>query len=371
MRFIKTCIVGVAALLLVSAGTAQAGTDLNEVAAFLVFPGVVAFDPGSSVETFVTITNASEEAVTVHISFINGESNGAECYECDWVMDLTPNDTETLVLTRYFDTGSTEIVREDREFPWVLETWSCPYTYGFMTVNVEDEDGPTTQNVLLGEEVIVDYSMGAAVSVPAVSFQGKNTNNGDRYFAFDDVEYARMPKTVATDFLAPDASFVEEGDRFHDAWLTLFTLNFERQFPPLVDCSFGGYDAWENPISGSFQFGCWTHVELGELSDEFEYPRIGLNWLLPDTHGWLKLNCKVDGDRDGNFEVAIGGVHGAISHLVGSEVQLSLRNWEERPDPIPRTRYESYSAWARLLYQSQSLGDPVTLHLEGAGSGMN
>ena len=50
----------------------------------------------------------------------------------------------------------------------------------------EDEDGNTiSDNVLLGEEVVVDYESGMAFSIPAISFQG-SSNDGNREYDFDD-----------------------------------------------------------------------------------------------------------------------------------------------------------------------------------------
>ena len=51
-------------------------------------------------ETFITITNAGPQNVVVHVSFINGDATSYEyCFECDFLIPLSGNDTETLVLT--------------------------------------------------------------------------------------------------------------------------------------------------------------------------------------------------------------------------------------------------------------------------------
>src|SRR6185436_3908542 len=101
----------------------------------------------------------------------------------------------------------------------------CAQAVGFVTVDVEDADhNVLTDNILLGSEVVVDYSNGAAMSVPAISVQG-DVGNGDRTFAFDDKEYRKFPSVVGADFLAPDAGY---GGL--TAWLVLFTLAFDRQF---------------------------------------------------------------------------------------------------------------------------------------------
>ena len=66
-----------------------------------------------------------------------------------------------------------------------------------IVVALEDEDGNTvTDNVLLGEEVIVNYTDGSAFSIPAIPFQG-NTGDGNREYKFDDAEYAKLEKPLS------------------------------------------------------------------------------------------------------------------------------------------------------------------------------
>jgi hypothetical protein len=332
-----------------------AGSDLNEVGALLVYPTVVNLSGQTNVETFVTITNAGPTPVFAHVSYINGNSADSQyCYECDFTIPLTGNDTETLVVT--YTANGTAIQSEDTPL-----SMSCPWQFGMMVVAIEDGLGGTlTDNVLLGEEVIIDYTRGTAVSIPAVPFQGGDGGDGNRVYSFDDSEYGKMPRIVAADFLAPNLN----GSGI--ATLSLFTLGFERQFPPLVDCSVTGFDAHENPFSASFQFGCWGLADLCDISPEFCYPNLGLfnnNPLIPaDTHGWLQLNCRVDSDPwlANGFD-ANGGVHGAIIQTQNAGSQLAAGNGQI---------IAGAASWARLLYQSVTTGDPVTLLLEEPATGL-
>ena len=211
MRSIKTFAAAMVVALLLSSGV-YAGSDLNEVGALLVYPTIVAVSDGednksmmADVETFVTITNAGPDNVMLHISYINGqafvgqgldggegswEPNPTYCYECDFQIPMSGNDTETLVIT-YGEFG-THIIAED-----LYLDMSCPWPFGMLVVALEDEDGNTlSDNVLLGEEVVVDYDSGMAFSIPAISFQG-GSNDGDRHYALDDAEYGKMPRIVA------------------------------------------------------------------------------------------------------------------------------------------------------------------------------
>jgi hypothetical protein len=367
--FRNTAVAGLLAVLLFAPGATMAGTDLNEVGAFLVYPVVAgfAFHEIGSVETFVTITNALDENIVAHVSYINGDYyDYTYCYECDFDIPLTAKDTETLVVT-YGQYGIT-IESEDGTI-----SRACPHPFGMITVNVEDPitGEVRTDNVLLGEEVVVDYDLGTAFSIPAIPFQGKNGGSGDRSFAFDDQEYGKFPRVVAADFLAPDLGATGESSGYVLGALALFTLGFDRQFPPLTDCSITGYDADENPFSRSVQFGCWTFEDLCELDPEFCYPNLsagpcdayGSDDDNPcDTHGWLQLNCRVDQNRDGTFD-ANGGVHGAI-------IQIATPGAVIRRNDSNAPYFYGFASWGRLLYQSVTPGDAVTLTLEGPPVGL-
>jgi hypothetical protein len=346
MRSIKTLVAGLA-IAAAASFSAHAGIDLNEVGAFLVYPGVAAVDYQNftNVETFLTITNTSSNAIIAHVSFINGDSYSPKyCYECDFDVPMTGLDTETLVLTRYDNT--TQILNLDSG-----ARRACSQKIGFVTVDVEDADhNVLTDNILLGSEVLVDYANGFAMSVPAISIQGDN-GNGDRYFAFDGNEYRKFPSVVGADFLAPNY------DCSVDAALVLFTLGFDRQFPPLTDCSVIGFDAFESQFSNSFQFGCWTVARLQDIDPEFAYPFLGDAFDYQE-HGWLQLTCTVYGT--GSNGVIEGGVHGAIAQTAWTGAQLR--------HPVGPYFHDA-AAWARILFQSGTVGDAMTFHTENPAHG--
>jgi hypothetical protein len=352
MRRIKTLVAGLA-IAAAASFSAHAGIDLNEVGAFLVYPGVAAFNFGTAqnlnppnIETFLTITNTSSNSIIAHVSFINGNQwDPKYCYECDFDVPMTGLDTETLVLTSVNNT--TQILNLDSG-----ARRSCAQKIGFVTVDVEDADhNVLTDNILLGSEVVVDYANGTAQSVPAISVQGES-GNGDRYFAFDGSEYRKFPSVVGADFLAPNV------DHSVEAALVLFTLGFDRQFPPLTDCSVIGFDAFESQFSNSFQFGCWTITPLCEIDPEFQYPYLG-DAFDEQEHGWLQLTCTVYGT--GSNGVIEGGVHGAITQAAFDGAQL-------RHDPAGPLMQGS-AAWARILFQSGTVGDAMTLHTENPARG--
>jgi hypothetical protein len=347
MRRARLVFAGLVAALLLAGGINLAG-DLNEVGALLVYPAIVT---DSTTETFITITNAGSESVLARFIYINGD-DGADsagyCAECDFEIELTGNDTETLVLNA--NSGGQGITLSSLDSDFAM---SCPFPYGMLAVTQEDGTlapwNTRTNNVLLGEQVVVNYEAGHAYSIPAIPFQGGQSNNDFRNYTFDDNEYSRLPRVVAADFLAPRA---ESSSR---AVLALFTLGFEQRYPPVTDCSVIGFDANENPFSTSFQFGCWAVTDLCDISPEFCHPNLGL-YDGRDSHGWLQLSCRVDQDPplENGFDVH-GGVHGAIIQYQSSFSTLPAGSG---------ARFQSEAVWGRLLYQSVTTGDAVTLRIQ-------
>lgn len=350
MRLLKSLPV-LLGTLVVASSTLRAGIGLNEVGAVLVYPAIVGI---AGQETFVTVTNAGSMAVVAHVSYINGDeravgAGGAGyCSECNFDIALTGNDTETLVI--HETASGIAVESEDSAL-----SMSCPFPFGMIVVNVETPatGQVLTDNVLLGEEVVVDYTQGSTFSLPAIPLQGGNGGNYDRNLAFDDQEYGKLPRIVAANFIAPD--LVAAAGQV-TAQLALFTLGFERQYPPAVDCAVVGRDAQEHAFSSSFHFGCWTMLDLCAISPEFCYPNLGLLGN-GDTHGWFLLDCRVDQDHNGSFEVH-GGVHGAI-------IQTATSGATIRRGTPGAASMSSRIAWARLLSQSVTTGDGVTLKLGG------
>ena len=368
MRFGKMILAGMAAALLLTSGVSHAGTDLNEVGAFLVYPAVAAFGQAGAhaigigeIETYLSIVHTGDSDVNAHVVFINGndryDSYGSEyCFECNYTIPLTPNDTELLTI-RYTEFG-VQIDSEDDTLQG-----ACPHPFGMVTVNLEDPIGNViTDNTLLGSEVVINYAQGWAFSIPAIPFQGQNGGDGDRRFEFDGQEYGAFPRVVAADFIAPDLY-----NRPLSAFLVLFTLGFEAEFPPFSHCEIEGFDAAENPFSRSFNFGCWTVRSLESLHPEFAYGNLGQTACEfgedCDTHGWLKLDCDVTEDSH-DWETVQGGVHGAI-------IQIGQTGAKVRRNDPNAPALANAAAWGRLLYQSVTTGGPVTFHVAGPGGGLN
>ena len=124
-----------------------------------------------------------------------------------------------------------------------------------------------------------------------------------------------------------------------------------------------GGEGWKNDTVAVLIDG-----DIGQISPEFYHPNLGLfnndpHYPMNDTHGWLQLNCRVDTNPDAadGFEID-GGVHGAIIQGQAGGTSLAAGNGAD---------FGSSAAWGRLLYQSVTTGDALTLIIEDDALGMD
>jgi hypothetical protein len=173
----------------------------------------------------------------------------------------------------------------------------CAYRKGFLTVDLENASHrAAADNALVGFQTVSNLTLATARSIAAIPIQGIR-NDGNRRFAFDGVEYRKLPAELHAEFEAPDPGGPV------GASLVLFTPGFRRGHPPLTDCSVIGEEIPHgSQFSASFQFGCWTSIRLEEIDPEFAYPDLG------GERGRIHLRCRVF-DESGE---AHGGVHGIL-----------------------------------------------------------
>lgn len=327
-------------------GAFAAGPDQYEPAALLVFPTVVSeVRPGSGelAQNYLSVTNISDVARQLRVSFISGES-GDECAECSFTLPLAARGSQTLFIGARL--GGSLVGTIEGQVVAI-----CPGANGFVVAFIESDPGTVVfDNVLIGRHVIVDGPGGRTFANPAIPYRTVHGGTGDRVLAFDGEELVTQPRMVAVDFHAPNGP--EPASEF-DAVLSLYTTSFVAGTPPRTRCDVIGQDRSGNQFFTTFEFGCWTQVELGSLSPEFNHPNLG---QLPthDEHGWLQLNCRVDRENDGTFE-ALGGVHGALYEH--APAGTTLRRNGGGP------ALENPAAWGQSLVQSVTAGAPTTLEL--------
>lgn len=317
-----------------------AGPDINKVGAFLIFPDVsldgMPSGGGEVVETLISVTNSSSQPYEMLVTFVNGDDSPGSpyCQLCQFEAALDGSTTRTFAIRAAVGGGvSIRALNDSLEF-------TCNWTRGFVTVSLQDSGFTQIDNVMYGHQVVFDYTNGRSHSTRAIAIQGQFDNNGDREFDFDGLEYDKVPRLLAADFVAPRNDGLPDGDV--DVQITLFSLEYVFGLTPTSSCTITGYDADGTSFSTTVQYGCWGRFELGDISPEFNYPDLGSPPGPGHEHGSLAIECTVNG--------RVGGVHGIISR-----VEPASATWGgNAPIAAP-------AAWSRVLDQSTITGETVTL----------
>jgi hypothetical protein len=221
-----------------------------------------------------------------------------------------------------------------------------------------------SEDLLFGDSVVVDTTLGQAYSFGAIPFQaGNGFNNGNKVYSFDGQEYAKFPSVVATNFIAP----ASDPTTRINAELILFTLDGTTGNPtaPRVAVAGLGYNDDEVPFDFQWEFDCFDIVRLQDMSANFDQTFLG------SLSGHLQLVAQPVGTPGTDVHDAQFGdgnnsrrrpVHGWIVQnvLAGQTVVLGTETTNPLPgqptatQPTSRTITGGPAAWGRPLAQGRT-----------------
>ncbi len=308
MNFAKR-IALIVCIMIIGATATFAGINSKEVGAVLIYPEYWATNPcekdapicsAADTDTYFTVTNDKSSPVIAHIEIVGGEA----CDDCNFDLELTGYQTKRLWLDRRNVGGGYTTVILDASPHTITGTpvilTACPEKHGFIVVTLEaaGPDGRPAnprvtlgENMLHGDEVVLNLTDGYATQVGAIAIQGAGPNNGDRNLAFNNMEYTAFPSIVTGNFWSPN--------NYVNPRLILFNANFTTGIPPETWCSINYVDAEENVFSKDFHFGCWADARLVDIAPGFHEN------ILGTANGFLWAQCGA-------------GTHGAIQTKLSS-----------------------------------------------------
>jgi hypothetical protein len=342
--------VALLALVSLARPVAAQNLDLSEMAAALALPVIT--DAATATHTSIIVTNTSANTVVLGFEVLSGDpldnwsSNSFICL-------VTGNETTEIYITPDGAGGSLlsfECSASDADQHSPLGDLNIPRVEpaaagkGILWVYTANLAGTvTSNNVLVGDATIINYSTGQAWSAGAIPFQGKDAfaQSGDQTFRFDGLEYAKFPSLLTTNFHAPTDGI---GGGV-DAALVLFTLDgstggIGSPTPtPAAMVSVDFFNDDERLRDTALTFDCFTIIELSALDARFIRSnlgsRIGHMQLRPQpvarndlahdqlfdagtlsfgvrtapVHGWIfqeiwDFNLSTDFDKDGLTPIA-------------------------------------------------------------------
>jgi hypothetical protein len=275
----------------------------------LVFP---LFDSQPASATVISVTNTNTSNLVCDNFFRAGDVRlhyvyvSEECQEFDVFEDLTPGDTLSVLASEHNPEGERGYLFVVALDPEQVSHIDFDFLIGSAYVANSNLDimwsyTPYPFEGLGLDASAVDVDLGCATRrfIRGTSYTGP--------INFDGIDYEEFPDILYID------SFFQENDGVFDNQLTLMSCGGSNRVN-VVDFLF--YNNDEDAFSRTFNFICWTSVELSEISaitaglggdpDEF----------VKET-GWARINGREIRDLAGNVQ----GAEGEPS-LLGTFVQI-------------------------------------------------
>jgi hypothetical protein len=385
-----------------SAGTARAqNLDIDELAAALALP-VITGDQGinalkgsdgdmvitnQSAVTLITITNGKADAVRLKVDVISGDVASTPGGPDNWQSqsfdcDLTGRETTTFV---FMPLGGTPVPAPGSGISVMYAECSNLLTNntagnpvaafrilqnGVFFVAVADpvSGAVISEDIIFGDAVVVDFQQGQAYSFEAISFQGPGMNDGNKVYHFDNVEYAKFPAVLATNFIAPSNG----ADQAIVAELILITLDGTAGNVPVPRARLGGiaYNDDEQFFDFQWEFDCFDVASLVDIDPNFIFLDGGVLGL-GSMSGHLQLvpqpiataNDAHDAQYGDGNNVRRRAVHGWIVQHVkdGEDIVESNQPIQGTPDVQVDN---GPAAWGRPLAQSTTALVPFLTDLD-------
>ena len=332
----------------------------------------------ASAVTLATVTNASSSDVLLKVDMISGDVDDGDTWQStSFECELTGRETTTFLFTRIPTgfLGKDSVPGNSRLYvecsddgdpegaPTALFTG---VQNGILFIAVADaETGEVkSEDVLIGDAVVIDTFRGQAYSFNAIGFQaGQGQNDGDKVYRFDGQEYAQFPAVLATNFIAPGlGDRIADPDRDVQAELILFTLDGTVGNLPVPRVKIGGYayNDDEVAIDLSYEFDCFDVVALDDINANIAYDNdsavglgspVGHLELVPQpiAAGFDAHDAEY-GDSNGSRKRA---VHGWLVQNVQNGLAGTVLEEDDLIDGSPDVRVGLIpAAWGRPLDMS-------------------
>jgi hypothetical protein len=314
---------------LVSGASADIVTERS--ASVLVFPKVIA---NGTRDTLIQITNTSNSMVHAHCFYVNAAptfrdlppdpiDNPPLWQEIDFDIWLTKQQP-----TYWRVSTGRQVDADDSPCDFVSGRNDCPnagldpgavppvvedFVGELKCVETDQTGAPISGNHLKGEATVITFdvcdpnasvcTVGGGSCDPlstapqctggdfdsakynAIGILGNEFNNGDSRLCLggqpnddcqDGAEYNGCPRLWHLNHFATDTESPVYGEGSSiDTSITAVpcSQNYETQIPSDVTLQMITWDEFETPFSSSYQFTCWTDVDLRDISNVFDSPR--------------------------------------------------------------------------------------------------
>lgn len=314
--------VGLAFFLTACGARAEVTTD--QPGAILIFPDIVSDQVQDSI---IQVSNAAGTQTFAHCFYINGatDETGVPLWS---VRDFQ------IVLTRQqpaiWVAGDGEPSQPpDRPadlYPGPIPPTGVGFTGELRCVVVDENEAPTSRNVLTGEATVINRITHATRKYRGIAVPGLPGNNGDNTLLLNDVEYSSCPRVLLFNHFfdgAPDpvlSTPVQSTLTFVPC-----SMDIEHSIPGNATLQFNVINEFEVRSSASIPITCFANVTLPDINRTiFDFAQQGT------LVGQTRIRTVVDEDSgQGHGVLAVaeelrdGGQTGAALnlHFIGGALQ--------------------------------------------------
>jgi len=310
--------------LLIAARSVIAEVTTDQPGAILIFPDIVSDQVQDSI---IQVSNAAGAQVFAHCFYINGatDENDQPLWSVrDFQITLTRQQPTVWVAGDGLPTQPPD--RPPDLYPGPIPPTGNGFTGELRCVVVDDNETPTSRNVLTGEVTIINRITHASRKYRGIAVPGLPGNNGDNTLLLNDVEYSSCPRVLLFNHFfdgAPDpvlSTPIESTLTFVPC-----SMDIEHSIPGTATLQFSVINEFEVRSSASIPITCFAAVALPDINRTiFDFAQQGT------LVGQTRIRAVVDADSGhGHGVLAVaeelrdGGQTGAALnlHFIGGALQ--------------------------------------------------
>lgn len=251
--------------LAVAAPGVKAEVSTEQPGAILIFPKIAS---DQAQDTIIQITNAAGAQVFARCFYINGAlgEGGEPLWSVtDFQITLTRQQPAVWIASKGLPAQPPD--RPKELYPGPIPPVGGDFAGELRCVVVDDNEKPSSRNVLTGEATIIDRTTHATRKYQGIAVPGLPGNNDDDILLLNDVEYSTCPRVLLLNHFfegAPDPVLQTP----IESTLTFVpcSMDLEHSIPGTATVQFSVVNEFELRSSASLPVTCFASVDLSDIS---------------------------------------------------------------------------------------------------------
>jgi hypothetical protein len=250
----------------IAAAGVKAEVSTDQPGAILIFPKVASDE---TQDTIIQVSNAAGAQVFARCFYINGAQgeNGQPLWSVrDFQIGLTRQQPAVWVASEGLPSQPPD--RPKELYPGTIPPVDAGFIGELRCIVVDDNETPTSRNVLTGEATVIDRAPPHATrKYQGITIPGLPGNNGDTTLLLNDVEYSTCPRVLLLNHFfdgAPDP--VLNTPIASTLSFVPCSMDLEHSVPGTATVQFSVINEFEQAFSTSLPVTCFADVTLSGIN---------------------------------------------------------------------------------------------------------